>query len=216
MWKFSTALQRRWSGSCGRLWSAIQIPLQGGTCSSFAGSTVSRQPTAVCRPRELPQPQGTAPLRSPPLVMLPVSSDLPMQEDEAVLLPISGQLWRSFQPLIGLWDLDYNTVFPSIHSCCFPSFLQKLVSTSTLLNKHPAGYASSQSLHPREPRLRYPTPHSVCPPKPFFTEYLMSTKIGNILMLVSMSVRTKCLCGTWGRGVWAWNQVSIEMTLSGL
>ena len=50
--------------------------------------------------------------------------------------------------LLGCWprlllDLDYNTVFPSIHSCCFPSFLQILVSTSTLLNKHP-GYASSQ------------------------------------------------------------------------
>lgn len=173
MWKFSTTLQRRWSGSHGSLRSTTQIPLQGSTSSSFAGSTVSRPPIAVCCLWELPQLQGTAQLRSHPLVVLPISNDQPVQDDEVVLLPTSGQLWRSFwsqsSQVVGqgcCWIL-ITTVFPSIHSCCFPSFLQILVSTSTLLINHPAGYASSQSLHLREPRLRCPISQFCLPTKAF-------------------------------------------------
>ena len=81
---------------------------------------------------------------------------------KVILIPELSGCWPRL-----LLDLDYNTVFPSIHSCCFPSFLQILVSTSTLLINHPAGYASSQSLHLREPRLRCPTSQFCLPTKAF-------------------------------------------------
>lgn len=48
-----------------------QIPLQGRTCSSFAGSTVSRQPAAVNPLWELPQLQGTTQPRSHPFMGCP-------------------------------------------------------------------------------------------------------------------------------------------------
>lgn len=230
MWKFSTTLQRRWSGSHGSLRSTTQIPLQGSTSSSFAGSTVSRPPIAVCCLWELPQLQGTAQLRSHPLVVLPISNDQPVQDDEVVLLPTSGQLWRSFwsqssqvvgQGCCWIWIttqfflLSIPAVFPLFYkywflqALCLLTILQVMLHLRVCILENPGWDA--------------PLPNSVCPPKPFFTEYLMSTDLGNILMLVSMSVRTKCLCGMWGRGAWAWtpahesfaiwNQVNIEMML---
>ena len=158
---------------------------------------VSRQPAAVSPLWELPQLQGTTQPRSHPFMGLPISNDLPVQDYKVVLLPILGQLWRSFRLQSSPWcrprlllDLRYTSAFPSTHSCFFPSFYKYWSQALFLIN------ILQVKLHLRvcileNPVWDAPLPSSVCPPKHFFTEYLTSTGLGNTSwMLVSTSVRT--------------------------
>lgn len=76
--------------------------------------------------RELPH------LGSHSFLGLSISNDPKVPDNKVVLLPISGQLWRSFQfqgslqswPRL-LLALHYNSAFPSTHSSFFHSFFTR-------------------------------------------------------------------------------------------